>query len=134
MHQRATAALVEPAELKGVCAETAASPISATSGPMRAFLDAYRATYKSEPDAFAAAQFDAVGMLGQVIGELRKAGQPAAPKAVRDRLAAGTYHGVVTTYRSDGKGNMAHEAEIVCFDGTDRIPKATARYAIPPRS
>ena len=30
MHQPATAALLEPAELKGVCAETAASPISAT--------------------------------------------------------------------------------------------------------
>ena len=51
-----------------------------------------------------------------------------------DRLATDTYHGVVTTYRSDGKGNMAHEAEIVCFDGTDRIPKSTARYTIPPRS
>jgi branched-chain amino acid transport system substrate-binding protein len=134
MHQPATAALLEPKELKGVCAETAASPISATSGPMRAFLDAYRAAYKSEPDAFAAAQFDAVGMLGQAIAELRKAGQPVTPKAVRDRLASDTYHGVVTTYRSDGKGNMAHEAEIVCFDGTDRIPKPAARYAIPPRS
>ena len=64
----------------------------------------------------------------------RKAGQPVTPKAVRDRLASDTYHGVVTTYRSDGKGNMAHEAEIVCFDGTDRIPKPAARYAIPPRS
>jgi branched-chain amino acid transport system substrate-binding protein len=134
MHQPATAALLEPAELKGVCAETAASPISAMSGPMRAFLDAYRATYKSEPDAFAAAQFDAVGMLGQVIAELRKAGQPVTPKAVRGRLASDTYHGVVTTYRSDGKGNMAHEAEIVCYDGTDRIPKPAARYALPPRS
>ena len=40
MHQPATAALLEPAELKGVCAETAASPISATSGPMKAFTDA----------------------------------------------------------------------------------------------
>ena len=65
MHQPATAALLEPAELKGVCAETAAWPISATSGPMKAFLDAYRAAYRSEPDAFAAAQFDAVGMLGK---------------------------------------------------------------------
>jgi branched-chain amino acid transport system substrate-binding protein len=134
MHQPATAALLEPGELKGVCAETAASPISATSGPMRAFLEAYRAAYKSEPDAFAAAQFDAVGMLGQSIAELRKAGQPVTPKAVRDRLASDTYHGVVTTYRSDGKGNMAHEAEIVCFDGTDRIPKPAARYAMPSRS
>jgi branched-chain amino acid transport system substrate-binding protein len=134
MHQPATAALLEPAELKGVCAETAASPISATEGPMRAFLDAYRAAYRSEPDAFAAAQFDAVTMLGHVIGESRKAGQPVTPKAVRDRLASETFRGVVTTYKSDGKGNMAHEAEIVCFDGTDRIPKPAARYTLPPRS
>ena len=134
MHQPATAALLEPAELKGVCAETAASPISATTGPMRAFLDSYRAAYKSEPDAFAAAQFDAVGMLGKIVGDLRKAGQPVTAAAVRDHLARDTYQGIVTTYRSDGKGNMAHEAEIVCFDGSDRIPKPTARYAIPPRS
>ena len=46
MHQPATAALLEPAELKGVCAETAASPISATSGPMKAFTDAYRAAFR----------------------------------------------------------------------------------------
>src|SRR4029079_14578583 len=57
MHQPATAALLDRADLKCVCAETPASPISATWGPMRAFLDAYRAAYKSEPDAFAAAQF-----------------------------------------------------------------------------
>ena len=101
---------------------------------MRAFLDAYRAAYKSDPDAFAAAQFDAVGMLGKVIADLRKAGRPVTPAAVRDRLASDTYQGIVTTYRSDGKGNMAHEAEIVCFDGTDRVPKQAARYAIPPRT
>lgn len=134
MHQPATAALLDPAELKGVCAETAASPISATAGPMRAFLDAYRAAYKSDPDAFAAAQFDAVGMLGKIIADLRRAGQAVTPKAVRDHLASDTYQGVVTTYRSDGKGNMAHEAEIVCYDGSDRIPKSVARYSIPPRS
>ena len=130
MHQPATAALLEPAELKGVCAETAASPISAVNGPMRAFLDSYRAAYKSEPDAFAAAQFDAVGMLGKVIAEQRAAGRPVAPQAVRDRLATESYQGVVTTYKSDGKGNMAHEAEIVCYDGTDRVPKQVERYKI----
>ena len=64
MHQPATAALLEPGELKGVCAETAASPSSATDGPMRAFLDAYRAAYGSDPDAFAAAQYDAVAHAG----------------------------------------------------------------------
>ena len=135
MHQPATAALLEPGELKGVCAETAASPISATSGPMKDFLDAYRrANNGSEPDAFAAAQFDAVGMLAQAIRELRKAGKPITGQAVRDRLATDTYRGIVTTYRSDGKGNMAHEAEIVCFDGSSRVPSPTARYEVPPRS
>ena len=133
MHQPATAALLDPTELKGVCAETAASPISATSGPMKAFLDAYRAAYRSEPDAFAAAQFDAVGMLGKVIADLRKAGQPVTQKAVRDRLASESYTGVVTTYKSDGKGNMAHEAEIVCYDGTSRVPGTAERYAVPQR-
>ena len=133
MHQPATAALLSPAELKGVCAETAASPISATSGPMKAFLESYRAAYGSEPDAFAAAQFDAVGMLGKVMADLQAAGRITGA-AVRERLASDSYQGVVTTYRSDGKGNMAHEAEIVCYDGNDRIPKPAARYTIPPRS
>ena len=100
---------------------------------MRAFLEAYRAAYKSEPDAFAAAQFDAVGMLGKVIGEQRTAGQPVTPKAVRDRLATESFTGVVTTYKSDGKGNMAHEAEIVCYDGASRVPRTAQRYAVPPR-
>jgi branched-chain amino acid transport system substrate-binding protein len=133
MHQPATANLLSPAELKGVCAETAASPISATSGPMKAFLDSYRAAYGSEPDAFAAAQFDAVGMLGKIMAELQSAGRISGA-AVRERLASDSYQGVVTTYRSDGKGNMAHEAEIVCYDGSDRTPKPAARYTIPPRS
>jgi branched-chain amino acid transport system substrate-binding protein len=134
MHQPATAALLSPAELKNVCAETAASPISATSGPMKAFLDAYRAAYGSDPDAFAAAQFDAVGMLGKIMAPLQGAGRPNTGAAIREGLASDSYHGVVTTYRSDGKGNMAHEAEIVCYDGSDRVPKPAARYAIPPRS
>jgi branched-chain amino acid transport system substrate-binding protein len=134
MHQPATAALLSPAELKNVCAETAASPISATSGPMKAFLDSYRAAYGSDPDAFAAAQFDAVGMLGKVMAALQGAGRPITGAAVRDGLAGDSYQGVIITYRSDGKGNMAHEAEIVCYDGSDRVPKSAARYSIPPRS
>jgi branched-chain amino acid transport system substrate-binding protein len=70
-------------------------------------------------------------MLGKVIAEQRAAGRPVTPQAVRDRLATESYQGVVTTYKSDGKGNMAHEAEIVCYDGTDRIPKRAQRYTIP---
>ena len=134
MHQPATAALLEPAELKGVCAETAASPISAATPEMRAFLDAYRAAWKSDPDAFAASQYDAVKMLAWVSGQIAKSGSRITPAAVRDRLASETWKGVVTTYKSDGKGNMAHEAEIVCYDGTSRTPRPVARYEVPPRS
>ena len=130
MHQPATAALLEPAELKGVCAETAASPISATSGPMKAFTDAYRTAFKTEPDAFAAAQYDAVGMLGTIVADLKKAKQTITPSAVRGALSRDSYKGLVTTYKSDGKGNMAHEAEIVCFDGSSRVPKVVERYTI----
>ncbi len=130
MHQPATAALLEPAELKGVCAETASSPISATEGPMKAFTDAYRAAFKADPDAFAAAQYDAVGMLAAIAADLRKANQPVTPSAVRSALGRESYKGLATTYKSDGKGNMAHEAEIVCFDGVSRVPKVVERYTI----
>jgi branched-chain amino acid transport system substrate-binding protein len=125
MHQPATAALLEPSELRGVCAETASSPISAATPEMRAFLDAYRAAYKSDPDAYAAAQYDAVQMLAHILAEL---GPQSTPEAVRTRLASDSYRGIAATYRSDGKGNMAHEAEIVCYDGKTRVPRIEVRY------
>ncbi len=128
MHQPATAALLDPSELKGVCTETAASPISGTTQPMRDFLAAYRAAYGSDPDAYAAAQFDAVHMLGHIVGEILQAKQPLTPAGVQARLASEEWKGVVTTYKSDGKGNMAHDAEIICYDGSSRVPALAARY------
>jgi branched-chain amino acid transport system substrate-binding protein len=125
MHQPVTAALLEPAELKNVCAETASSPVSADTPEMRAFLDTYRATYKVDPDAYAAAQYDAVRMLSHILAEL---GPAATPEAVRDRLATDSFRGIATTYHSDGKGNMAHEAEIVCYDGTSRVPRVKMHF------
>ena len=79
-------ALLEPAGLSSACAETAASPVSGTSQPMRDFVAAYRAAFKSDPDAFAAAQFDAVHMLGHVIGGLLHEGTSVTPMKVRERL------------------------------------------------
>ena len=32
------------------------------------------------------------------------------------------------TYKSDGKGNMAHDAIIVCYGGQDRFPEIVKRY------
>ena len=74
-----------------------------------------------------------VRMLANVVSALRREGVPVTPARVREKLAVSRYEGVVTTYWSDGKGDMAHEAEIVCFDGTDRVPRPIERYLFPPR-
>ncbi|MNW17767.1 hypothetical protein D3C71_2170700 [compost metagenome] len=49
-------------------------------------------------------------------------------EAVRKALSAGTHQGLAMTYRSDGKGNMAHSAVIVCYDGASRVPAIAKRY------
>lgn len=123
MHQPQTAALLEPTELAGVCAESGSSPLSGGSPEMEAFAAAYRARFGTEPDAFAAAQYDGTGMALQAL-----AAGAATPEAVRDHLATATHAGVAMTYRSDGKGNMAHDAIIICYDGQSRMPKLVKRY------
>lgn len=123
MHQPSTAALLEPAELKGVCAETAASPVSGGSPEMEAFTAAYRAAFNAEPDAFALGQYDGMRM---VLAAVAKGARTAG--AVREALASGTHQGLAMAYRSDGKGNMAHSAVIVCYDGASRVPKVAKRY------
>lgn len=123
MHQPSTAALLEPAELKGVCAETAASPVSGGSPGMEAFTATYRTAFGAEPDAFALGQYDGVKM---VLDAVAKGAGTA--EQVRDALARGTHKGLAMTYASDGKGNMAHSAVIVCYDGTSRVPKLVKRY------
>ena len=32
------------------------------------------------------------------------------------------------TYKSDGKGNMAHDALIVCYDGASLVPAVAKRF------
>ena len=123
MHQPATAALLQPQELAGVCAETASSPISGGSDAMKRFTDDYRHQFGSDPDAFAVAQYDGTMMLVEALLAGAKDGE-----AVRAYLASHDYKGLAMTYRSDGKGNMAHDAEIVCFDGKTRVPAIVARY------
>jgi len=123
LHQPQTAALLEPAELAGACAETGASPISGGSPEMEDFTRRYRARFNVEPDAFALAQYDGVRMaLAAVAGGARSAA------AVRTALATGSHRGLAMTYRSDGKGNMAHDAVIVCYDGKSRTPRIAMRY------
>jgi branched-chain amino acid transport system substrate-binding protein len=123
MHQPHTAALLEPAELKGVCAETNASPISGGTPELDGFLAAYRKEFNAEPDGFALGQYDAVAM---VLDAASKGARTAAD--VQKALASTTYKGLAMTYKSDGKGNMAHSAMIICYDGASRLPKLAKRY------
>ncbi len=123
IHQPTTAALVEPAELTGVCGETNASPISGESADMRTFLKLYREEFASEPDGFALGQYDGMMMMLDAVAK-----GATTPAQVQKALASNTYKGLGMTYKSDGKGNMAHSAVIVCYDGKTRIPKVARHY------
>jgi branched-chain amino acid transport system substrate-binding protein len=123
MHQPETAALLAPSELAGVCAESGASPISETDPATRAFAEAYRAAFDREPDAFALGQYDGVQML---LAAVRAGAKSAAD--IRTYLASQRYRGLAMTYASDGKGNMAHSAVILCYAGDSRVPTIVKRY------
>ena len=123
MHQPPTAALLEPAELTGVCAETNASPVSGETADMRTFLKLYRDEFATEPDGFALGQYDGVMMLLDAVSKGAR-----SPEDVTRALATNSFKGLGMTYKSDGRGNMAHSAVIVCYDGKSRIPKLAKRY------
>lgn len=118
-----TAALLDPVELKGVCAESASAPIIPDAPDGERFLAEYRKAYNADPDAYALGQYDGAAMVLQAI-----ASGARTPEAVRAALAAGSYKGIAMTYKSDGAGNMAHSAIVVCYDGTSRVPKIVKRY------
>ena len=126
LSQPATVALLDPTEIKGACAETGSSPISAETPAMRDFLARYRAAFHTDPDGFALGQYDATMMALQAVSK----GATTA-EAVTKALANDSYQGVAMTYKSDGHGNMAHSAVIVCFDGTSRVPAVVRHYDFP---
>jgi branched-chain amino acid transport system substrate-binding protein len=123
MHQPSTAALLPPSSLEGVCAESGSSPVSGGSEAMRAFTNAFRTRFGRAPDAFAAAQYDGVTMVLKAVAAGAKTAED-----VREALAGGRHDGLAMTYKSDGKGNMAHDAVIVCYDGKTRVPAIVKRY------
>lgn len=123
LHQPSTAALLDPAELAGTCAETASSPISGGSPEIERFAAEYQQRFGAAPDAYALAQYDGVRMA------LAAAAAGAdTPAKLRAALSKDSYAGLAMTYRSDGAGNMAHEAVIICYQGKDRIPRIVKRY------
>ena len=123
MSQPTTVALLEPVELKGTCAETNAAPVAGGSPQMDRFLAQYRAEFKSEPDGFAVGQYDATSMIIDAVAKGAKTSED-----IRKALSGGSYKGLAMTYKSDGKGNMANSAVIICYDGTTRTPKIAKRY------
>ncbi len=123
IHQPTTVALLEPAELAGVCGETNVSPVSGDTPELRAFVKAFREEFAAEPDGFAVGQYDGVQMLMEAVAKGAK-----TTDEIRGALHAGPYKGLGMTYKSDGKGNMAHSGVIICYDGTSRIPKTVKRY------
>lgn len=123
MHQPTTAALLDPTMLKGVCAESGSAPAAETEGKGKAFADAYRARFNTEPDAFALAEYDAMGMLAEALANGAK-----GPEDVRKAIAGMRYPGVAMTYRTNGRGDMAHDAVIVCYDGDSHRARIAKRY------
>jgi branched-chain amino acid transport system substrate-binding protein len=124
--QPATVALLDPAEIKGICAETGSSPVSAETPAMQDFLTRYRAAFHSDPDGFGLGQYDATMMMLDAIAH-----GADTPEAVTKALSTESYKGLAMTYQSDGHGDMAHSAVIVCFDGTSLIPAIVKHYDFP---
>jgi branched-chain amino acid transport system substrate-binding protein len=117
-------ALFEPKELANICAETPSVPEARATPEMKTWADAYKAKFGLEPDGLALGQYDAVMMALTLI-----AGGADTPEKLMAGFHGATYKGVAMTYKSNGKGDMAHDADIVCWNGTSRIPSVAAHYA-----
>jgi branched-chain amino acid transport system substrate-binding protein len=117
-------ALFEPAELNNTCAETPSAPEARANPEVKEWADAYKARFGIEPDGLALGQYDGVMMALSLIAKGAN-----TPSALIEALNTSTYKGVAMTYKSNGKGDLAHDADIVCWDGTSRIPKIVAHYA-----
>jgi branched-chain amino acid transport system substrate-binding protein len=117
-------ALFDPAELANMCAETPSAPEARSTPKIKEWADAYKKRFGIEPDGLALGQYDGVMMTLEMIKE--------GAKTAEDLVAAlgkATYNGVAMTYKSNGKGDMAHDADIVCWDGKSRIPQIAKHYA-----
>lgn len=117
-------ALFDPAELANMCAETPSAPEARSTPKIKEWADAYKKRFGIEPDGLALGQYDGVMMTLQMIKEGAKTAEDLV-----SALGKATYNGVAMTYKSNGKGDMAHDADIVCWDGKSRIPNIAKHYA-----
>lgn len=119
----ATASLLQPSDLKGVCAESASWLEKGVNPATDRFLDDYVAKFGAMPDAYAIQQYDGLMMALNAV----KSGA-RSPEDVRKYMSASEYQGVAMSYKSDSKGNLAHSVVIVCYDGSSLTPKLVKRY------
>lgn len=119
----ATAALLQPSDLKGVCAESASWLEKGANAATDRFLNDYTAKYGSMPDAYAIQQYDGLMMALTAVKDGAK-----TPADVQKYMSTHDYQGVGMSYKSDGKGNLAHSAVVVCYDGSSLSPKLVKRY------
>jgi branched-chain amino acid transport system substrate-binding protein len=117
-------ALFEPSELAGVCAETPSAPEARPNARIKEWADAYTKRFGIEPDGLALGQYDGVMMVLSLFAKGAR-----TPEELQAALRRETYAGVAMTYKSNGRGDLSHDADIVCWDGTSRIPKIVAHYA-----
>jgi branched-chain amino acid transport system substrate-binding protein len=117
-------ALFEPSELAGVCAETPSAPEARPNARIKEWADAYVKRFGIEPDGLALGQYDGVMMVLSLLAKGTR-----TPEELRAALQRETYEGVAMTYKSNGHGDLSHDADIVCWDGTSRIPKIMRHYA-----
>ena len=117
-------ALFEPSELAGVCAETPSAPEARPTPRIKEWADAYVKRFGIEPDGLALGQYDGVMMALTLFAKGAK-----TPEDLRAALQRETYEGIAMTYKSNGHGDLSHDADIVCWDGTSRIPKIVGHYS-----
>jgi branched-chain amino acid transport system substrate-binding protein len=117
-------ALFEPSELADICAETPSAPEARPNPRIKEWADAYLKRFGIEPDGLALGQYDGMMMVLSLFAKGAK-----TPEDLRAGLQRETYEGVAMTYKSNGHGDLSHDADIVCWDGTSRIPKIIRHYA-----
>jgi len=118
-------ALVEPSDLAGVCGETPSAPEAGGTPKIEEWANRFRKRFGVEPDGLALAQYDGVAMAIDLIVK----NNVTTAEEMRAALDSGVYEGVAKTYKSNGNGDMAHDADVVCYDGSSRIPTVARHYS-----
>lgn len=119
----ATASLLQPSELKGVCAESASWLEKGADAATDRFINDYVSKHGAMPDAYAIQQYD-----GLMMALVAVKGGAKSTEDVRKYMSTTEYKGVAMRYKADAKGNLAHSVVIVCYDGASLNPKLVKRY------